>query len=80
MLIIHRRAVTILITVLCMLGILGLPGVAWGHASLIQSSPEANAVLEEAPERVELTFNEPLTDCVHVHSGDESGWAACRYR
>lgn len=60
MLIIHRRAVTILITVLCMLGILGLPGVAWGHASLIQSSPEANAVLEEAPERVELTFNEPL--------------------
>lgn len=60
MLIIHRRAVTILITILCMLGILGLPNIAWGHASLIQSSPEANAILEEAPERVELTFNEPL--------------------
>ncbi|GIP38817.1 copper transport protein YcnJ [Paenibacillus sp. J31TS4] len=37
-----------------------LPLTAYGHASLIKASPEANSQVDRAPERVVLTFNERL--------------------
>jgi copper transport protein len=39
---------------------LGLAGAVAAHAELVSSSPAANAVLASAPDRVELTFSEPI--------------------
>jgi len=40
---------------------LGLaPGLAWGHAALVRSTPAQRATVARAPERVRLWFNEPL--------------------
>lgn len=36
------------------------PALAWGHASIISTSPTSGAVLQRAPEMVVLTFNEPV--------------------
>lgn len=35
---------------------------AWAHSSLISSSPAADSVLAQAPDRVELVFNEEIRD------------------
>ncbi len=40
---------------------LGLvPGLAWGHAALVRSTPAQRAMLARSPDRVRLWFNEPL--------------------
>ncbi len=36
------------------------PGLAWGHAALVKSTPGQRAALTRAPERVRLWLNEPL--------------------
>lgn len=36
------------------------PGLAWGHAALMRSTPAQGAVVTRSPERVRLWFNEPL--------------------
>jgi len=46
--------------VLAALGMLGTASVVVGHAELVSSSPAANAVLVDAPDRVELTFSERI--------------------
>lgn len=35
-------------------------GRAWAHAELLSSNPEPGAVLDDSPERITLTFNEPV--------------------
>jgi methionine-rich copper-binding protein CopC len=41
-------------------GLLLIPALGLGHASLVRSSPARRAVLLRAPERVQLWFNERL--------------------
>lgn len=54
----HPRALT---TVLLTLGLLLLlPGLAWGHASLTETSPARGAALDSVPARVVLQFSEPV--------------------
>jgi methionine-rich copper-binding protein CopC len=36
------------------------PGLAWGHAALVKSTPAQRATLARSPDRVRLWFNEPL--------------------
>lgn len=36
------------------------PGLAWGHAALVRSTPAQRAVLARSPDRVRLWFNEAL--------------------
>jgi methionine-rich copper-binding protein CopC len=46
---------------LLVLAVLGLvPGLAWGHAALVRSTPAQRAMLARPPDRVRLWFNEPL--------------------
>lgn len=39
-----------------------MPQAALAHAQLLSASPAAGAVLQDAPERIDLTFNENLLD------------------
>ena len=36
------------------------PGLAWGHAALVRSTPAPRAMVARSPERVRLWFNEAL--------------------
>lgn len=48
---------------------------ATAHSALIDSTPEADSTLETLPERIELTFNEPLNDigpAIIVRQGEET--------
>lgn len=36
------------------------PGVAFGHAALVRSDPEANSFLQRPPTHVSITFSEPV--------------------
>lgn len=36
------------------------PGVAFGHAALVRSDPEANSFLQRPPTQVSITFSEPI--------------------
>lgn len=59
-----RRAGTsnrIWLLVALILALLATSGPAWAHAQLLSSDPAADAVVDTAPEAVELTFNEPVT-------------------
>ncbi len=48
-------------TVFLTLGLLLLlPGVAWGHASLTETTPVRGAALDAVPAQVELRFSEPV--------------------
>ena len=40
---------------------LAVTTAADAHAKLVQSSPAAGSVLDKAPERISLKFNEPVT-------------------
>ncbi|WP_245613046.1 copper resistance CopC family protein [Skermanella stibiiresistens] len=40
------------------------PGAAWGHASLIETTPADGAVLAKAPAAITLTFSEPISPLV----------------
>lgn len=54
----------------------GSPAAA--HASLLSSDPSENAVVAETPDRIVLTFNEPVRldiDAVHGFRADGSDWA-----
>ncbi|MCS7460754.1 copper resistance protein CopC/CopD [Paenibacillus doosanensis] len=58
------RLVQMLCCLILLLGIgfAALPEQASAHATLVSSSPASGAELDQAPERVELTFNERLED------------------
>lgn len=57
------RLLTILTIVLgAVMGIVAGGGQAWAHATLLQSSPAADAELDSSPESIVLTFNERLED------------------
>jgi copper transport protein len=45
---------------LALLVLLGCPAAAMAHAVLLSASPAADAVLAEAPDHIELNFNEPV--------------------
>lgn len=48
---------------------------ATAHSALIDSTPETDSTLETLPERIELTFNEPLSDispAIIVRQGEET--------
>ncbi len=48
---------------------------ATAHSALIDSTPEPDSTLETLPERIELTFNEPLSDigpAIIVRQGEET--------
>lgn len=47
------------------------PATALAHTELIDSNPEADAVLEEAPSEIRLTFNESVE--THLHHGPHRG-------
>lgn len=59
------RAVSVLIRIAfvwaCMLAMLAWSGGVAAHAALVSSSPAAGAVLDKAPEKVRLMFNEPVS-------------------
>ncbi len=46
---------------LFLLALMGEAGQAQAHATLVSSHPDPGAVLEQAPERVQLQFNEPVS-------------------
>lgn len=52
------RALVVMRLVLIALGV--APGLAWGHAVLVKSTPAQRASLAKSPDRVQLWFNEPL--------------------
>lgn len=56
---IGRRGRLGLVTLLA-LGLLLVPALALAHAELVHSEPAAGVLLEQAPTRVRLTFNEPI--------------------
>jgi copper transport protein len=37
-----------------------LPGIAWGHAALLRTSPVASATVNAAPQQIELTYDEAV--------------------
>ena len=39
---------------------LALPAVAWGHASLLATQPQASGVLSQPPTQVRLTYSERI--------------------
>ena len=45
--------------------------VAWAHAQLLSTSPAENAIVEVAPEQVELRFNEPVSPLTITLIGPE---------
>ncbi|WDT93937.1 copper resistance protein CopC/CopD [Thermoleophilum album] len=53
-----RRALAL--AVLALLGAFALPASALAHASLVASDPAPGSRLERAPDRIELSFAEPL--------------------
>ena len=54
----RRRWVIVLRLTLVCLGL--APGLVWGHAALVRSTPAQRAMLARSPDRVRLWFNEPL--------------------
>jgi hypothetical protein len=56
----RRLAAGLAIPVILALGALGHPGPAAAHAVLVRSTPAHRSVLAQAPERVDLWFNERL--------------------
>ena len=72
-----RRAAALagLIAVLGLLLTLGVSSPAFAHSVLLESTPEDGAVLDTAPETVELRFNEPVQvveDAFRLFPGDGS--------
>jgi methionine-rich copper-binding protein CopC len=55
------RAAAVLAAALLVL-LWGGAAPAWAHSSLISSSPAADSVLAQPPDRVELVFNEEIRD------------------
>lgn len=53
----HNRILLALTLLLALL----VPAQAWAHAQLLSTDPADNAVLESAPETLQLHFNEPVT-------------------
>ncbi|HEY5881936.1 MAG TPA: copper resistance CopC family protein [Nakamurella sp.] len=58
----RSSAPAVIVLALVLLGILGLPGTASAHASLIGSDPADGAVLTSAPTVAKLTFDDNLAD------------------
>jgi methionine-rich copper-binding protein CopC len=54
----RRSWVVVVRRILVTLGL--APGLAWGHAALVRSTPAQRATVARAPERVRLWFNEPV--------------------
>lgn len=54
------RFFAVVVALFIMLAVLVRP--TYAHANLIQSNPEANAILERSPVQVEIFFSEPVVD------------------
>jgi copper transport protein len=64
-----KRLVPVLVAAAALLASLVVTSTALGHAVLVSSSPAADARLAAAPERVTLTYSEP----VEIVQGDDIG-------
>ncbi|UJF34448.1 copper resistance CopC/CopD family protein [Paenibacillus hexagrammi] len=58
----RRMAGMVLVLLLLLLGLSSQPGQALAHASLVESTPQADSKFAESPAEVSLTFNERLDD------------------
>ena len=57
-----RRRVVVLCGILIGLcGALLLPGAAWAHATVVSTTPNADAIVNAAPGKVTVTFDEPVS-------------------
>ena len=52
---------------------LALPAVAWGHASLLATQPQASGVLSQPPTQVRLTYSERIEPRFAVISVTDAG-------
>ena len=64
------RAGTLLIALAVALAV---PAVAWGHATLLATQPEASGVLAQPPTEVRLTFSERIEPRFAVISVTDAG-------
>ncbi|GAB6992195.1 copper resistance CopC/CopD family protein [Paenibacillus pini] len=60
----YTKMLCIIMLFVC-LGLLTQPAVTSAHASLIQSTPAENAVLNEPPTKISLKFNESIQPAFH---------------
>jgi len=70
------KAVTVAVmaVLLAFFALLAFPGNASAHASLVSAVPAPNAALDQAPAKIELTFNERLeADLYQIRLYDQSG-------
>lgn len=66
---------------LALVAVLGVAPSAWAHAELTGSNPAEGTTLAVAPERIELTFNEPIDadlTVITVTGADDVLWRVGR--